>query len=59
MSIFRKILSVIVCLLLMVGAFSGCGEDYKDAVIYFELLQKPQTLDPQIAQSDSELLIVR
>ncbi|MBR6503330.1 MAG: hypothetical protein IKT42_07835 [Clostridia bacterium] len=59
MSIFRKILSVVVCLLLIVGAFSGCGEDYKDAVIYFELLQKPQTLDPQIAQSDSELLIVR
>lgn len=30
-----------------------------DAIIYFELLEKPQTLDPQTAQSDSELLIVR
>lgn len=59
MSIFKKILSVSLCLVLMLGAFCGCGEKYKEAIIYFELLEKPQTLDPQTAQSDSELLIVR
>lgn len=59
MSIFKKILSVSLCLVLILGAFCGCGEKYMDAIIYFELLEKPQTLDPQTAQSDSELLIVR
>lgn len=59
MSNFRKILSVIACVILMVSAFSGCGEGYKEAIVYFELLEKPQTLDPQMAQTDSELLIVR
>ena len=59
MSNFRKILSLIACVILMVSAFSGCGEGYKEAIVYFELLEKPQTLDPQMAQTDSELLIVR
>ena len=59
MSIFRKILSVTICLIMLLGCISGCGEKYMDAIIYFELLEKPQTLDPQTAQSDSELLIVR
>lgn len=59
MSIFRKILSVTICLVMLLCCMSGCGEKYMDAIIYFELLEKPQTLDPQTAQSDSELLIVR
>lgn len=59
MSILKKILSVSLCLVLILGAFCGCGEKYTDAIIYFELLEKPQTLDPQTAQNDSELLIVR
>ncbi len=59
MSIFKKILSVGLCIVLMLGVFCGCGEKYIDAIIYFELLEKPQTLDPQTVRSDSELLIVR
>lgn len=59
MSIFRRIISAAVCLAVMMGCLAGCGEKYMDAIIYFELLQKPKTLDPQTAQSDSELLIVR
>ncbi len=59
MSIFKRIISVILCLLLTVTALCGCGEKYLDAIIYFELIEKPQTLDPQTAQSDSELLITR
>lgn len=59
MSIFKKLLSVTLCILLIIGCMTGCGEKYKDAYIYFELLEKPHTLDPQTASSDSELLIVR
>ena len=59
MSIFKKILSAALSLVLVLGCLSGCGEKYTDSYIYFELLEKPQTLDPQTAQSDSELLIVR
>ncbi len=59
MSIFKKILSVMLCIVLVTGVLVGCGEKYMDAIIYFELLEKPQTLDPQTASSDSELLIVR
>lgn len=59
MSNFRKILAVCLCVLLCFGALCGCGEKYKEAIIYFELLEPPKTLDPQTAQSDSELLIVR
>lgn len=50
---------MVLCLVLIIGVLGGCGEKYKESIIYFELLQKPQTLDPQTAQSDSELLIVR
>ncbi len=59
MSILKRIVAVTLCLVLCVGLLAGCGEKYKDAIVYFELLQKPRTLDPQTAQSDSELLIVR
>ena len=59
MSKFMKILSVTLCAVFILGCMSGCGEKYKEAYIYFELLEKPKTLDPQIASSDSELLIVR
>ena len=56
---FKKILSIALCLILCLGVLCGCGDDYQDAILYFELLEKPTTLDPQTAQSDSELLIVR
>lgn len=59
MTAFKRFLSVILSLLLIVGTLSGCGGKYMDAYIYFELLEKPKTLDPQTASSDSELLIVR
>lgn len=59
MSIVKKILAAILCFAMIICSLVGCGEKYMDAIIYFELLEKPQTLDPQTAQSDSELLIVR
>lgn len=59
MSILKRIVAVTICLVLCVGLLAGCGEKYKEAYIYFELSEKPKTLDPQTASSDSELLIAR
>lgn len=59
MSIFKKLLSAILSVVMIICCLSACGEKYGDAIIYFELLDKPQTLDPQKASTDSELLIVR
>ncbi len=59
MSALKKALSVLLTVVVWLCTLTACGEKYKDAYIYFELLQKPQTLDPQTASSDSELLIVR
>ncbi len=55
---FKKILCLCLSLIVIIGCFTGC-KDSNEAYIYFELLEKPKTLDPQLAQSDSELLIVR
>lgn len=51
----------IICLLLTVFillSVVGC-DDTDKAYIYFQLPERPVTLDPQIASSDTELLIVR
>ncbi len=58
MTNFKKFLGLILSLILITCCFTGC-KDSKEEYIYFELLEAPRTLDPQIAQSDSELLIVR
>lgn len=59
MSNFKKIISVCFCVLFIISSLCGCAQKYKESIIYFELLEKPHTLDPQTAYSDSELLIVR
>lgn len=59
MSNIKKILIAFLCFTLLVGLFCGCGEKYKESIIYFELLTQPKTLDPQIASTDSELIIAR
>lgn len=53
-----RILSLLLCLS-FVFTMTGCGKNYKDAYIYFEVNEKPSVLDAQIAFTDSELLIVR
>lgn len=59
MQYFKKTMCVILATVISVLCLVGCGDKYKDAYIYFELLEKPLTLDAQKAFSDSELLIVR
>ena len=55
----KKTVCILMCLLLMLTLFSGCGNDYFSQYIYFQLNDAPVTLDPQSASSESELLIVR
>ena len=38
---------------------AGCKNDLSSLIVYFELSEKPDTLDPQLASTDQELLIVR
>lgn len=52
--IFSLILAVVLLLLAV-----GCTNKTDDAYIYFELPSLPSSLDPQTAESDSELLIIR
>lgn len=56
--LFKKISIVLSCILI-ITLFSGCTNKTEDAYIYFELPNVPQTLDPQTASSDAELLIIR
>lgn len=53
-----RLFSLALCLCL-VFTMAGCGKNYEDAYIYFELNEVPKVLDAQVASTDSELLIVR
>lgn len=57
MSIYKKALSLLLCAVL-IFSLSACNST-DDAYIYFTLNEPPQTLDPQIARTDAELMIVR
>lgn len=56
----KKIKKLIALLLSAVILLScvGCNKS-EDAYIYFELPELPQTLDPQTASSDQELIVIR
>ncbi len=54
----KRFFSIIFCVLLILPVFTGCSNT-DDAYIYFELSQQPMKLDPQTADTDEELLIVK
>lgn len=56
----KRILKALALMLTVFTVFSlaACGNSYQDAIIYFEIPEKPYTLDPQTASTDSELVIV-
>lgn len=58
MKALYRLISVLLCLAMLLS-FVGCGKDYSSVIVYFELNEKPDTLDAQLASSDQELLIVR
>ncbi len=53
-----KTITYIILIILVLVCSVGC-DDSEAARLYFELPEKPTTLDAQTASSDSELLIVR
>lgn len=57
MKTFYKFISILLCLV-MVLSLSACG-GLSSIIIYFEVSNAPDTLDPQLASADEELLIVR
>ena len=54
-----KILSLLLSVFLICGLFSACNEDYKDAFIYIDFDTIPTNLDPQLADTDEEFIVVR
>ena len=53
----KRIISILLIIFLVILT-AGC-DNTEDAYIYFELPKTPNTLDPQIAQEDSELIIIK
>ena len=56
----KRVIKTLCLVLALLTAFSltACNDSYQDAIIYFEIPEKPYTLDPQTASTDSELVIV-
>lgn len=57
MTRFKKAAAVIIAALITLLS-AGCNDTYQDAIIYFEIPERPSTLDPQTASTDSELSVV-
>lgn len=58
MNKFKNLFILLICFILLLLT-AGCGNNTDDAYIYFELPEVPFTLDPQVASSDTELLIIK
>lgn len=56
----KRVLKALCLILTLLTVFllTACGDSYQDAIIYFEIPEKPYTADPQTASTDSELVIV-
>ena len=60
MKYLRALLSAFLLAALLAGSLAGCGHDSSaNQVVRFALDAAPVHLDPQLAQSEAELLIVR
>lgn len=57
MNIFKRLIALFLCLIMLLS-LCACDESDK-AYIYFNLNEQPVSLDPQTAQNDTELLIIR
>lgn len=58
MNFLHKIVAFFTAIILCFLA-TGCSDKSEKAYIYFELTEKPTTIDAQTASTDSELLIVK
>ena len=58
MRVFKSI-ALLLAVIMLCLPLAACGEDYKDAYIYIDFDTVPTNLDPQLADSDEELTVVR
>ncbi len=55
----KRLICVFMSVIVFVSVFSACQSKYLKNYVYFDIKNLPHSLDPQIAESDEELLIVR
>ena len=55
---FIKFTALLTAVILLLGTI-GCKDSYQNAIIYYEIPERPFTLDAQTASTDSELSIVK
>ncbi len=53
----KKFLTFFVVVLLFATMLCGCGEDYKNATVYYELASFPTTLDPSVVSDSTATMI--
>ena len=53
----KKIFSFLIAILLIAVSLCGCGDDYKNATIYYELPYFPSTLDPSVISDATQTMI--
>ncbi len=56
---FKKLISTLLCVLILVLSLGGCNSQNLDYILYIETDEKPETLDPQLVSSTTEEMIVR
>lgn len=56
---FLKLVSLCLCVILLVPAFSGCKTADGGKTVYWLLSSSPKNLDPQTARGESELNIIK
>ena len=53
----KKFLTFFVTIFIAITTLCGCGEDYKNATIYYELASFPTTLDPSVVGDSTAAMI--
>ncbi|MBE6770029.1 MAG: hypothetical protein E7548_04665 [Ruminococcaceae bacterium] len=53
----KKFLTFFVSIFILITTLCGCGEDYKNATVYYELAAFPTTLDPSVVSDSTATMI--
>ena len=53
----KKFLTFFVIFCIIITTLCGCGEDYKNATVYYELASFPTTLDPSVVNDSTAAMI--
>lgn len=56
--LFKKIFTILLCIILALGCI-GCSDSASSAIIYFGVNEPPRTIDPQSAETVTELMLVK